>query len=75
MNKTELIDRIAESADLSKAISRTSSIKWMDEVLEIALERMPKPQMAESEFTEMGSAKKKSDDRPPPEGDRPISAH
>ncbi len=50
-------------------------IKWMDEVLEIALERMPKPQMAESEFTEMGSAKKKSDDRPPPEGDRPISAH
>ena len=50
-------------------------VKWMDEVLEIALERMPKPRLAESEFTEMGSAKKKSDDRPPPEGDRPISAH
>ena len=50
-------------------------IKWMDEVLEIALERMPKPRIAEGEFTEMGSAKKKSDDQPPSEGDRPMSAH
>jgi len=50
-------------------------IKWMDEVLEIALERMPKPRIAEGEFAEMGSAKKKSDDQPPSEGDRPMSAH
>ena len=50
-------------------------VKWMDEVLEIALERMPKPRSPENEFAEMGPIKKKTDDSPPPEGDQPISAH
>ncbi|MCZ6855208.1 MAG: endopeptidase La [Gammaproteobacteria bacterium] len=50
-------------------------VKWMDEVLELALERMPEPRPAENEFAELGQTKKKTDDRPPPEGDRPINAH
>ena len=50
-------------------------VKWMDEVLEIALERMPEPRQETGEFAGIGQAKKKTDDRPPPEGDRPISAH
>ncbi|MCZ6618078.1 MAG: endopeptidase La [Gammaproteobacteria bacterium] len=50
-------------------------VKWMDQVLELALERMPQPRMAENEFVEMGTAKKEPDDHPPTEGDRPFSAH
>ena len=66
---------LKEIPDNVKANLSIYPVKWMDEVLEIALERMPKPNMEKNEFDKMAPAEKKSDDLAPPEGDRPHSAH
>ena len=46
-------------------------VQWMDQVLELALERMPKPRLAE----DVDDTKKQPPDAAPKDDEVPISPH
>jgi ATP-dependent Lon protease len=62
---------LKEIPDNVKSRVEIIPVKWMDEVLEIALERLPHPAEIETE----DSAAKRPPEAPGKDGELPISAH